>query len=231
MVEKVVIGNAELWLGDCRDILSEVKADAVVTDPPYGIGIGQRKNRGKGCLAAATDYKESDWDDRRIDSETLNLIISCANWAIIWGGNYFELPGSRCWLVWDKMTRGQDMAAAELAWTNLPGGVRLIRWMWVGFFRDGNDPRGLHPAQKPESVMSWAIGKIPNPNTVIFDPFMGSGTCGIAALSLGRRFIGCEIDPHYFDIACQRIEQAQKQARLFDNEPSFTMPVEQAALL
>ena len=107
------------------------------------------------------------------------------------------------------------MADCELAWTNFSGkGVRLIRHLWAGFFRDGNDPRGVHPAQKPENVMAWCIRQAPKADTIL-DPFMGSGTTGVAAVQMGRQFIGIEREPKYFDIACKRIEEAQRMTDMF----------------
>jgi len=225
----VVIGNATLYLGDCMDILPTLpKVDAVITDPPYGIGIAKALNRGKGKLAAARVYAESDWDDSPPDDELLRLTLAQAKWACIWGGNYFRLDPSRTWLVWDKMLRGQDMADCELAWTNFTGkGVRLIRHLWAGFFRDGDDPRGVHPAQKPENVMGWCIDQCPKADSIL-DPFMGSGTTGVMAIRRGRSFIGIEREPSYFDIACRRIEDAQRQAPLIPHEPPKQ---EQEALL
>jgi len=210
-----VIGNATLYLGDCRDILPLLpKVDAVITDPPYGIGIGRAKNRGKGMLAAATDHGDTEWDDEPPSHDEIAAVVACGKWACVWGGNYFALPQSRTWLVWDKMLRGQDMADCELAWTNYKGkGVRLKRHMWAGFFRDGDDPRGVHPAQKPEDVMAWAIQQAPKADSIL-DPYMGSGTTGVACANLGRTFIGIERELKYFDIACRRIEDAQRQKRL-----------------
>jgi DNA modification methylase len=214
------IGDATLYLGDCLEILPTLpKVDAVITDPPYGIGIGRAKNRGKGNIAAPTEYIESEWDDAAPSDELISLILSRTKWACVWGGNYFRLDPSRTWLVWDKMLRGQDMADCELAWTNFTGkGVRLIRHMWAGFFRDGDDPRGLHPAQKPENVIGWCVDQCPSADSVM-DPFMGSGTTGVACALRGIPFVGIERDPHYFDIACRRIEQAYAQGKLFQEPP------------
>lgn len=214
--EMVTIGNATLYRADCLEVLPTLpKVDAVITDPPYGIGIARAVNRGKENLAKPTQYDESAWDDKPPSSEALAQIISVGKFACVWGGNYFSLPASRTWLVWDKMLRGQDMADCELAWTNYTGkGVRLIRHLWAGFFRDGNDPRGVHPAQKPEAVMEWVINQAPQAESVL-DPFMGSGTTGVACMNLGRKFIGIEIEPKYFEIACERIDRAQRQERLF----------------
>ncbi len=211
------IGNATLYLGDCRDILPTLpKVDLVLTDPPYGIGIARAVNRGKGNKSSPTEYAESEWDDAPPSSELLSAVIQHGRLACVFGGNYFSLPPQRTWIVWDKMLRGQDMADCELAWTNYKGkGVRLIRHLWAGFFRDGDDPRGIHPAQKPENVITFAITSAgPNVATVA-DPFMGSGTTGVACANLGKTFYGIEREPKYFDIACQRIENAYRQERLF----------------
>lgn len=213
------IGDATLYLADCMEVLPTLeRVDAVITDPPYGIGIGRAINRGKGNKARPTQYEESEWDDVPPDDALLVAVLASARWACIWGGNYFRLDPSRTWLVWDKMLRGQDMADCELAWTNFTGkGVRLIRHLWAGFFRDGNDPRGLHPAQKPEGVMGWCIDQCPKADTIL-DPFMGSGTTGVCAARRGRRFVGIEREPRYFDIACRRIEEAYKQPALIPHE-------------
>ena len=228
--EEVTIGNARLIHGDCREVLPTLgRFDAVITDPPYGIGIGRSINRGKGNKASPTNYGDTDWDDEPPSFELLRDMVSNARVACIWGGNYFPLPPSRAWLVWDKMLRGQDMADCELAWTNYTGkGVRLIRHLWAGFFRDGDDPRGLHPAQKPEDVMRWAILGAGNQQTIL-DPFMGSGTTGVACVQLGRTFTGIERDRKYFDIACRRIEDAQRQGALLP--PEETRHPVQAGLL
>jgi site-specific DNA-methyltransferase (adenine-specific)/modification methylase len=221
MLRKEVIGDATLYLGDCLEILPTLpKVDAVITDPPYGIGIGRAVNRGKGNKSAPTVYAESAWDDERLSDAGLEAVLGAGKWVCLWGGNYFPVRPQRTWLVWDKMLRGQDMADCELAWTNFTGkGVRIIRHLWAGFFRDGDDPRGVHPAQKPEAVMAWCIKQAPAADSVL-DPFMGSGTTGVACAQLGRKFIGIEREPKYFEIACKRIEQAYKQRPLFEAEPA-----------
>jgi site-specific DNA-methyltransferase (adenine-specific)/modification methylase len=112
--------------------------------------------------------------------------------------------------VWDKENGATDFADAELAWTNLHKAVRLIRYRWQGFLRANKEPRGDHPTQKPIGVMQWCIGQLPREDRIILDPFMGSGTTGVAALQLGRKFIGIEIDRKYFDIAVKRVREAYK---------------------
>jgi site-specific DNA-methyltransferase (adenine-specific)/modification methylase len=219
MSEKLVIGNAELYLGDCMDILPTLgKVDAVICDPPYGINENskkvasrQRKKDGKSkSLADQKDYGEFDWDKEPIDKLTVQSIISAGKEVIIFGGNYFELPPTRCWLVWDKLNGNNDFADCELAWTNLDKAVRRIQHLWHGMIRQGNEDR-FHPTQKPVAVMKWCIEQCKkNPKTIL-DPFMGSGTTGVAAVQMGRKFIGIEREPKYFEIACKRIEDAHRQ--------------------
>ena len=214
------IGDATLYLGDCRDILPTLgKVDAVVTDPPYGIGENDRKVASREKLANARDYGVFSWDEKPIDAEMVAIIREHSTHQIIFGGNYFEgLGPTSCWLVWDKQNGDNDFADCELAWTNLSKAVRRIHWRWNGMIRKGSDVRE-HPTQKPEGVMKWCIEHLPTTVQTICDPFMGSGTTGVAAVKLGRSFIGIERDPSYFDIACRRIEAAYKQPDMFIQRP------------
>jgi site-specific DNA-methyltransferase (adenine-specific)/modification methylase len=218
------IGNATLYLGDCRGILPTIGAvDAVVTDPPYGIGENSRRVASRSNFALATDYGAFDWDKEPAPFDVVWAAVQSAKAAIVFGGNYFPFPPSRCWLVWNKLNSG-DFADCELAWTNLPMAVRKIDWLWNGMIRKGDDVRE-HPTQKPVGVIEWCLGFVPNAQTIL-DPFMGSGTTGVACARLGRRFIGIEIEPRYFDIACRRIENAYKQADLFVEQPIPEDPAE-----
>ena len=160
------------------------------------------------------DYGNDAWDDKPIDDELMQMVRDAGKWVVIFGGNYYASPATKCWLVWDKENGATDFADCELAWTNLPKAVRLIRHMWNGMLRAGGETRGDHPTQKPIRVMQWAISHVPPPSGTILDPFMGSGTTGVAAMNLQRSFIGIEREPKYFDIACRRIEDAQRQGRL-----------------
>jgi site-specific DNA-methyltransferase (adenine-specific) len=203
------IGDATLYLGDCLDILPTLgKVDAVVTDPPYGIaekwkgGFSTKHGWGK---AKDESVIRNEWDGRPLDRDALRIVLAAAREHIIWGGNYFELPPSRCWLVWNKPERGFTLAEAELAWTNRDNVVRV-------FDCPRSEPDREHPTQKPVALMSWCVQKT---SGVVLDPFMGSGTTGVACAKLGRKFIGIEIHEPYFDIACRRIEEAYRQPRLF----------------
>lgn len=231
MVKWVEIGDCKLALGDCRDILPTLgPVDAVVTDPPYGIGADATMAKQGGtkygaAAAAKRHYAATDWDSAPPDSELIDMVMAAGRWAVLFGGNYFDLPPSRCWLVWDKEVNG-EFADAELAWTNLDKPVRLKRWMWNGMLRKGREERNEHPTQKPLGVMSWCLDQLPGETRTILDPFMGSGTTGVACALTDRSFIGIEREPTYFDIACRRIEEAYKQPRLFE-EPA-PKPVQQS---
>jgi DNA modification methylase len=217
------IGRATLILGDCRDILPTLgKVDLVLTDPPYGIGEAAGANKSRGNLAPAKDYGSADWDNEPISAELMAMVCASARWQIIFGGNYYHCPPASCWLVWDKDNGSNDFADCELAWTNLDKAVRRLKWTWNGFIRQGEMSRKPgqwdvrnHPTEKPVGVMKWCIGHLPDITGAILDPFMGSGTTGVAATQMGRDFIGIELHEPYFDIAVRRIEQAQRQGDLF----------------
>jgi site-specific DNA-methyltransferase (adenine-specific)/modification methylase len=193
------------------------KVDAVITDPPYGINEAAGKNKSRTNMAVAKDYGNDDWDAAPPSQELMALVLGAGRWIALFGGNYFGLPASSCWLVWDKLNGDNDFADCELAWTNWPKAVRRIQWRWNGMIRQGNEER-FHPTQKPLQVMGWAIDLCPKADNIL-DPFMGSGTTGVAAVERRRAFIGIEREPKYFDIACRRIEQAYAQRPLFDAEP------------
>lgn len=196
------IGDATLYLGDCREILPTIgKVDAVVTDPPYGVGIN-KSNR----LSVSRGFGGETWDDQPAD---LSWLVPMGVPSIVWGGNYFDLPPTRAPLVWDKNNAGRDFADFELAWTNLDMVARRI------IFRPMNMDGGkIHPTQKPIDVMMWCLSFLKEYKTIL-DPYMGSGSTGVACAKSGRFFIGIERDEKYFDIACRRIEEEYKQPPLF----------------
>jgi len=215
---KVQIGNATLYLGDCMDILPTLPiVDSVITDPPYGINENSKKVASRGNMAAPKDYGDFDWDKFPPTDELIELIRTKGKYQAFFGGNYFTLPPTSCWLVWDKLNGTNDFADCELAWTNWPKAVRRLQWRWNGMIRQGNEER-YHPTQKPLEVMKWLIELCPKSDEIL-DPFMGSGTTGVAAIQMGRKFIGIEREPKYFDIACKRIEQAVATPQLFEHEP------------
>jgi len=212
------IGNATLYLGDCLEIMPTLgHVDAVVTDPPYGIGENSKKVASRGKVAAPLDYGDFDWDQTPCPPEAINLMREISTSQIIFGGNYFDLPPTSCWLVWDKQNGSNDFADCELAWTNLSKAVRRVYWRWNGMIRKGFDVR-QHPTQKPVGVMQWCLTHIPGSHTIL-DPFMGSGTTGVACVNRGRKFIGIELEEKYFYIACERIQKAYDQPDMFIEPP------------
>ena len=222
---EVIIGDARLLLGDCLEILPHLpKVDAVITDPPYGIGADRnlRANKRHGAAAVASkDYGVGGWDNETPAQVCLEDMALLGKWRIFWGGNYFQFRATAGWLVWDKDNGDNGYADCELAWTNLPIAIRKFRWRWMGMLQEQAGIRKeerLHPTQKPVELLKWCIQLCPDANDV-FDPFMGSGTTGVACMNLGRKFIGIEIEPKYFEIACERITNAQRQTKLFD-EPT-----------
>jgi site-specific DNA-methyltransferase (adenine-specific) len=197
------IGDATLYLADCMEVLPTLdKVDAVITDPPYGIGISSNPVRQM--------HKKLDWDSSIPDLNVIDLCVSLGEIAIIWGGNYFPLPPSQCFLVWDKI-QPQDfsLAMCEMAWTNKKSPAKMFKKSVLSYKKN-------HPTQKPVELMQWCIDQCTNNPQTILDPFMGSGTTGVAAIQMGRKFIGIEREESYFNIACERIEQATKQSSLFD---------------
>lgn len=237
-MRKEVIGDAQLYLGDCREILPTLpKVDAVVTDPPYGIGEagGKAKTRTSGLTSKLSnpqkyrrDYGDDSWDDKPIDSDTMALLRQISRHQVIFGGNYYDLPPTSCWLIWDKLNGDTDFADCEMAWTNLPKAVRRISFLWNGCMRRERHIDREHPTQKPVEVMRWCIGHLPTEDRTILDPFMGSGTTGVAAAMGGLSFIGIEREPKYFEIALRRISEARKQPDMFVARPE---PAKQEAML
>lgn len=221
IVKEVTIGPCRLILGDCLEVLPLIgKVDAVVTDPPYGIGEAAGKNKTRTNAAIARDYGNRTWDDSPCSDEQIALMRGMSRWQIIFGGNYFNLPPSSCWLVWDKQSTG-DFADCELAWTNIPKAVRRISWLWNGMIRKGNEDR-FHPTQKPVGVMGWCLSQLPAGVETVADPFMGSGTTGVACVNAGLQFVGIEREADYFNIAVSRIRRAwqDKQSEIkFEPEP------------
>ena len=188
-----------IYHGDCREILPELEFDAIVTDPPYGIGAN-RMTLGNG--RKRIDRGDLDWDSAPPD---LAPLFAADVPTIIWGGNYFTLPPSSRWLVWDKGTGANDFADCELAWTNLNGVVKRFFRSWVGAnARQHAEGVRFHPTQKPLELMAWCVGFTEG---TVLDPFMGSGTTLRAAKDLGRKAIGIELEERYCETAAERMGQ------------------------
>lgn len=214
------MSDYRLILGDCLEVLPTLTGiDAVITDPPYGIGYAGSQSVGgtPGRKKAYWRDWATSWDESRASAETMQAILNCAPIVVIWGGNFYAdiLPPSKGWMVWDKTQRGLSFGDGELAWTNTLGTIRIFGLNRCHVSVDGKE----HPTQKPIALMKWVLDtvKVPSGATVL-DPFMGSGSTGVACIKTGRNFIGIERDPTYCAIAQKRIEQAAAQPMLFSIE-------------
>jgi DNA modification methylase len=212
-----------IYHGDCREVLPELgRFDLLLTDPPYGIGVsrkafGSGRIKGGGFLSrgganyAPKQFVESGWDDNPADDELIALARSVADMQIIWGGNYFNLPPSMRWLVWDKKNDGTDFADCELAWTNIDKAVRIFRHRWNGMLQENGGrlkEQRLHPTMKPLNLMKWCITQVPHAVCSLVDAFMGSGTSLVAAKDLGILATGIELEERYCEIAANRLRQS-----------------------
>jgi DNA modification methylase len=221
------IGNATLYLGDCLTVLPTLRAGVVITDPPYGVsavlGMGGG-SKGDGGMWKGVSIVGDESTEARDEA----LKIASMPFAVLAASRLAAPPGTKATLVWDK---GEHTGAGDLSmpwkphielihvggkgWHGARRGSSIVRFNAVaGCVADRNDGRREHPFEKPVGLMAYLIRHAPAGRPVC-DPFMGSGTTGVACAALGREFIGIEIEPKYFDIACERIENAQRQERLF----------------
>ena len=228
---KRIIGNATLYLGDCLKILPTLnKVDAVVTDPPYGVNLKGKKGR-KGIVPTAETfyYPDEPEDIKKLIGQVMPLIFAVADRSLITSGSammpYYPPPDA-FGVIWQPNgtgfnSWGFNCAHPILYYGKCPyqsngGGTRPTS---TGLIHPGGHVTGEnqieHPCPKPIIWMNWLVNRGSLPNETVLDLLMGSGTTGVACMNLGRKFIGIEIEPKYFDVACERIEQAQKQGRLF----------------
>ena len=225
--KEILAEGVEIWLGDCREVLPLIgKVDAVVTDPPYGnrhSGDSSRFSGGQTRRGRGSSHGRIVGDGRPFDPSHIFL----GSTQIIWGANYFPQalqPGS--FLVWAKrrpFTYGTFLGDGEVAWFSRGTGVYLFEFIFAGSsaaieYTADAYAQSAHPFQKPIELMKWCLEKVPDADTIL-DPYMGSGTTGVACVNLGRKFIGVEIEERYFSIARRRISEALRQPRLPLSEP------------
>lgn len=187
----------DLRLGDCLEIMKSIQdksIDLVLTDPPYGINIAK-------------------WDKNPMQAEYTKEIFRVSKNQIIFGGNYFDLPKTEAWVVWYKQPFLKTQAQAELAWTSFKFKTKVFHYRYAGNcegypenLKVDYSKKSLHPTQKPIELMNYFVKEFSSENESILDPFMGSGSTGVACKNLNRNFIGIEMDKTYFEIAQKRIE-------------------------
>jgi site-specific DNA-methyltransferase (adenine-specific) len=229
-LRKEIIGDATLYLGRCEDVLPTLDGiDSVLADPPYGMSYRSGHNSSRRGAGAAMRRIDGNFDPIEGDAEPFDPahVLALQVPTILWGANYYadRLTAGTRWLVWDKLdgkTPVPSGSDVELAWTSETGPSRLYTHLWRGIMRAGeeNIVNGgkLHPNQKPINLMLWCLSLLGDVRCVA-DPYMGSGTAGVACVRTGRAFVGIETKVAYFDIACRRIEEAYRQPRLFEEPP------------
>ena len=182
---------------------------------PHG-GGGRTRFGGKmakaGSIVKPRDYGQYEWDKLPPSQDYFDEIFRISKNQIIFGGNFFPLPPSPCWLVWDKLRSG-DFADCELAWTSFPSAVRRFRYKWNGMLQQdmARKEKRTHPTQKPLKLMEWCLLKYSKPGDLILDPFMGSGPVIEAAAKLGHPYIGIDIYPNYCEMAQARLDRVNNR--------------------
>jgi DNA modification methylase len=220
--QRPVLARVELHLGDCLEVMKSIpdkSVDAVITDPPYGINwdTNYQFDLHNSSAEYAKNMKRKEHKRIAGDDSFDPTPLFKYKTVVLFGCNYFmdKLPKGSLF-VWDKRTKEGKafMSEAEVAWSSKLGAVKMFSHCWQGFSRASENSQHFHPTQKPVAVMKWLIEKNTHEGDTILDPFMGSGTTGVACVQTGRNFIGIEIDEGYFKIAEKRIKDAQMQLRL-----------------
>lgn len=196
---------------DCMDgmaMFPDKFFELAIVDPPYGINIncniglrkGQRKKR-----------EQKNWDSAPPDQEYFQELFRVSRNQIIWGGNYFELPASRSFIIWDKAESmyGRSFAECEFAWSSMDDSARIFKL-------SPNDPARIHPTQKPVALYKWLLAKYAKPGDKILDTHVGSASSLIACHQMGFDFVGFELDPDYYRAATERLERARAQVSILD---------------
>jgi DNA modification methylase len=214
------IGDATLYMGDCMEILPTLpNVDAVITDPPFGVGnfvqtTGRKMGRGDSHGVAV------DWNEAPPPPELFTLLREKSTHRIIWGANFFNCFEDRGGaIVWDKAQSMPNFSKADIASCTHFQKTEVVRIPWTNFTVT-HVAETDHPCERPVALYAWCIAYLPKGIRSVMDPYLGSGSCGVAAVRAGLVFSGIERDPRHFAAACRRIEQAYKQRPLFPAEPA-----------
>jgi len=210
--------TSTVYLMDCMELMKQLPENAhglAVVDPPYGLdlanmnmGIGKSKKASK---IENRKWKPKDWDKETPNNEYFTELKRISKNQIIWGGNYFELPPCKNYIIWDKkIPEGLSFADCELAWTSFDCAPKMFRY---SAYLDKASK--FHPTQKPIKLYEWILANYAKPNDLILDTHLGSGSSRIAAHKAKLPFVGCEIDAEYFHASIKRFENYRKQLSLF----------------
>lgn len=233
-LQKVIIGTAVLYLGDCREVMAQAcdnEFALAITDPPYFDGPNKTGYYGKGYSSLGVQRAKHydalpSWEVP--GPEYFADLQRVAKHQIIWGANHFAdrfNSASPGWIVWDKLNGASTFADAELAYCSMDCAVRVFRYVWNGMHQGQyggnkrNNEARIHPTQKPVALYEWLLDNYAEPGHRILDTHLGSGSSAIAAVRRGFDFVGAEIDESMFAAACRRIERALSQPQLFPQEP------------
>lgn len=217
----------ELLNMDCMEYmkgLDDNAFDLAIVDPPYGIDIHKMNytQSTKGGLAKRKDYSSvGDWDSNTPDESYFNELMRISKNQIIWGGNYFNLPLTKSWLIWDKRTHDKystDFADCEMAWNSFNKPAKIFRWLWSGMIQQNMKQKEVrfHPTQKPVKLYEWLLDNYAKEGDKILDTHLGSGSIAIACHNRKFELIACELDKDYYDAAIKRIKQHTAQVTIFD---------------
>ena len=223
-MKKRVIGKCELHLCDCMELMAlypDKHFDLAIVDPPYGIGndgtFGEKgKNNGRWPLRGKA------FDDKAPGTEYFEKLFRVSKNQIIWGANNFisKMPfDSPAWIVWDKLKpETVSFAKCELAWSSFNTGASVFKFLWNGFCRGDDNSiyreHRIHPTQKPVALYKWLLAKYAKPGDKILDTHFGSGSIAVACNELGFELTASETDKDYFEAACDRVREANRQGKL-----------------
>mgnify|MGYP003132134086 CR=1 FL=1 len=205
----------ELHNMDCMELMKRYPDnyfDLSIVDPPYGIEESGGVSGGETLHKKGRRFSRKEllrWD-KKPNKKYFDELARVSKNRIIWGGNYFNLPPTRCVIVWDKVQPWETFSKVEIAWTSFAGPANLFKF-------DNRTGGKIHPTQKPIALYKWLLDNYAKQGDKILDTHLGSGSSAIAAYQLGYDFVGCELDKDYFQAMEKRVKQAMKQTNLFQS--------------
>ena len=203
--------NIKLYHGDCMDLLKQTPDkyyDLALVDPPYGLGNSVVNSGGR---FARYQNKNGNWDNAIPDDAYFNELFRVSKNQIIWGGNYFNLSPTKCFLIWDKQQpQGVSFASCEFAWTSFSSVAKTF------YFRPQGQEERFHPTQKPVALYTWLLNNYAKKGDKILDTHVGSASSLISCHRLGFEYVGFELDKDYYNLAVERLEAEKAQMTFFD---------------